>query len=512
MKWKVASASVRGSSHQRNGLPNQDAALSLVSTRQTKGTLSIAAVSDGHGSPRHFRSQVGSSHAVNIAANLLEEFLLHHGSATGNKSPAPEDIQELQKKLVDGWLTTIQGDLDSNPFTEEELSKLVDSDGMDGRTAVENDPVIAYGATLLAVGATESTVLYLQLGDGDILTVNSVGETMRPLPEDARLIANQTTSLCLPNAWQDFRAAFATGNGMPALILLSTDGYVNSFRSEEDFLKVGGDYLKIVREHGLDSLSQDLPNILAEASEHGSGDDISLSILQGDLSTSTAEEGKKHQDIPLARSTKSAMIQELKEQHSTQQKLLGNLSKQVEQAQQDNQKLRRTIITFLSLAILAAVGLYLHYHPIPTKQGIVTPGKHPGIKGMKPGTPIPGEKPLVTPPIIPKDIADVWTIHLSNKTDIPLFKGAEIQTQQVKHDGGKALYAEVAEENSRLELINRSHDAWKVFADPKNKSAVTVKNGEQVVLESDLTIVFDGNVSGSLVEKPHSQLVPAGQD
>ena len=74
MSWKVAHACVRGSSHQRSGLPNQDAAQCTV-TPGAQGTVAVAVVSDGHGSPRHFRSQVGSSLAVSTGAGILQGFL-----------------------------------------------------------------------------------------------------------------------------------------------------------------------------------------------------------------------------------------------------------------------------------------------------------------------------------------------------------------------------------------------------------------------------------------------------
>ena len=70
MSWKVAHACVRGSSHQRSGLPNQDAVQCTV-TPAAQGTVAVAVVSDGHGSPRHFRSQIGSSLAVSTVAATL---------------------------------------------------------------------------------------------------------------------------------------------------------------------------------------------------------------------------------------------------------------------------------------------------------------------------------------------------------------------------------------------------------------------------------------------------------
>lgn len=142
---------------------------------------------------------------------------------------------------------------------------------------MEQDPVLAYGATLLAAAVTDHGVLYVQLGDGDILAVEESGATKRPLPADERLIANHTTSLCQESAVSETR--IAVSRETPALILVSTDGYSNSFRTDRDFLKIGSDYLEIIRKQGMDAVSEELPETLAAASAEGSGDDITLGIL-----------------------------------------------------------------------------------------------------------------------------------------------------------------------------------------------------------------------------------------
>ena len=63
MNWRVINASVRGSAHQRSGLPNQDA-VDFGSSPKSDAPMTVLAVSDGHGGGRHFRSQVGSALAV----------------------------------------------------------------------------------------------------------------------------------------------------------------------------------------------------------------------------------------------------------------------------------------------------------------------------------------------------------------------------------------------------------------------------------------------------------------
>ena len=138
---------------------------------------------------------------------------------------------------------------------------------------------MAYGATLLAVAIGQAGILYMQIGDGDILAVSADGRTIRPLGLDPRLIGNQTTSLCQPEAWREFRIKLVRPDAAPALILLSTDGYANAFESDDAFLKIGRDYLEMIARHGRDRVSAELPHILGEASRLGSGDDVTLGML-----------------------------------------------------------------------------------------------------------------------------------------------------------------------------------------------------------------------------------------
>jgi hypothetical protein len=67
---------------------------------------------------------------------------------------------------------------------------------------------------------------------------------------------------------------------MPALILVATDGYANSFPSEEEFVKIGRDYREMIGQNGITYVGQQLEDFLKETSEGGSGDDITLGIIR----------------------------------------------------------------------------------------------------------------------------------------------------------------------------------------------------------------------------------------
>jgi hypothetical protein len=102
----------------------------------------------------------------------------------------------------------------------------------------------------------------------------------RPVPGDERLFANQTTSLCSHDAWRDVRLRFQTLYGVPpALILISSDGYANSFVNDDEFLKVGVDILDILKTDGVATVEHNLPDWLNDATKAGSGDDITLAIV-----------------------------------------------------------------------------------------------------------------------------------------------------------------------------------------------------------------------------------------
>ena len=246
------------------------------------------------------------------------------------------------------WTAAVSADLENHPLTSEELTELENGDGVDSRTSVETLPILAYGATLLVAAATDNLILYLQLGDGEILCVNSSAETTRPLPGDERLVGNQTTSLCQPDAWREFRAGWFGAHDIPALVLLSTDGYANSFRSDDDFLKIGSDYLEIIRQQGIATLAEELPEILNQATRQGSGDDITLAILQGDLENSSAELNGAPVKPRISSESRSALIEQLKARHSSQHRRLDEVSTRLEETRKGNRRLQ-LLILFLIL-------------------------------------------------------------------------------------------------------------------------------------------------------------------
>ncbi|HLJ07473.1 MAG TPA: PP2C family serine/threonine-protein phosphatase [Acidimicrobiia bacterium] len=260
----MVGASVIGPTHIRDGLPNQDA----IGWHPPggRGDALVVVVSDGHGARPHFRSGTGSALAVQVALDAGRAFL---------ESPAPPD--ELPARIVDGWRAAVAVDLRERPFTDTELEVVELTHGGGVREAVEEDPLIAYGATLIAAIVDGPSALVLQLGDGDVLHATPAGVS-QPLPADPRLYGGMTTSLCMPDAVGETRMVRVTAPaGEGGVLVMATDGFKNAYLDDASFLQVGPDIARAARA-GPDGVAGQLGGWLAEAARH-SGDDVSVAVI-----------------------------------------------------------------------------------------------------------------------------------------------------------------------------------------------------------------------------------------
>jgi serine/threonine protein phosphatase PrpC len=472
IRWNTMGSSVRGAAHLRTGLPNQDNWKTWLD--QDGGAASaVLAVADGHGSHRHFRSHLGSQFAVATAVSLLRDFVktTSDAEADGLEKAATKDMPRL---LVDGWHAAVTAHFEKNPFTEAELKTVADTEGEEAKQQVSRNPGLAYGATLLAVTATQNWILYLQLGDGDILTVNETGETSRPLPEDSRLMANQTTSLCQPEAWNDFRARLVKDVGTPpALVLLSTDGYSNSFRSEEDFLLIGRDYLEMIRERGVEPMKEELPAILEEASKKGSGDDITLGILRRER---RAGSGSSRSEVP----TNAEFIR-LKNEYTGQAAKLRTLEAEYQRSQKTLKQFKGLV---LMVAVLAALGV-----------GALL------LRSWKPSPPVtisdPSEKPKEPgKPAATAARPTEWALVLDSGQNVPLKARTKITSKDLGIDNKQTVIAEVSADGRQLK--NLSKVSWQVLSQGLK---LDVGPQEPLSLKANIHIDFHG-ASATVTQAP----------
>ena len=274
--WQVFGASVTGTVHRKMGRLNEDSLLWHHDSQS--GKCPILAVSDGHGSAKCFRSRTGSKFATDAAVTHL---LWLRSALQANLSAFRREAKaQLAKQIHRSWRESVLADIQETPFSEEEKETLVAKSGKDAWNQTLANPLLAYGATLLAVVTSPKFVLALQLGDGDLLNVDRHGRVSRLCPATRMQIGEETLSLCAPDAHEGFIVTYQElSDETPALIMLSTDGYSNSFQSEKGFLRVGSDLLSMLREDGVDSLKRSLPFWLEESSRLGSGDDVTLGVI-----------------------------------------------------------------------------------------------------------------------------------------------------------------------------------------------------------------------------------------
>ena len=131
---------------------------------------------------------------------------------------------------------------------------------------------------MVLVVARGTEVVAAQLGDGDVVVAPSLGVARRPVPGDARNVGNITTSLCLPDAAKSFRFADLALQGQPPeLVLVSSDGYANSFRDANWPAAVVDDLVDALAASGVGAVESALPGWAAESARVG-GDDVSIIV------------------------------------------------------------------------------------------------------------------------------------------------------------------------------------------------------------------------------------------
>jgi len=264
--WGAATASVRGGSHERDGRPNQDAVRVVQGGGSTLGL--VAAVCDGHGGERYVRSDVGSRLGAEVACEVGRRALDQLGPA-----PSPEAVRTqlsgpLAQAIVGKWRERVLDDLGRRSFTDAERAR--------AGAPLDAEPLIAYGCTLLLAVVAQSWIGLLQIGDGDVTAVRD-NQADAPVPSDDRLVGGETTSLCLPTAVDDARISVLT-EPLPSVLILTSDGYANSFASPTWRTDAGVDLRDHVVHLGLDEVETRLPGWLADSAAAG-GDDVSMALI-----------------------------------------------------------------------------------------------------------------------------------------------------------------------------------------------------------------------------------------
>ncbi len=275
MKSYVCGESIRGATHIRNGAPLQDSnRIERISEDTT-----ILAVADGHGSEKCPRSDRGSQIAVNAFCHVMKKYLDAYQNQEDGMSMLIAFLnREGDTRFAQDVCAEWQARVKQSFYKNKDESYLNDDQSFDW-----NRIFGLYGTTLLGMLITEGFVFAFQIGDGDITLINR--DSVVPVVETEKFLGTETHSLSKPDAWKKSSSTLrmrSLDEDLPYLYMLTTDGFINSHASEEDFQKSCRGYYDMIGEYGFDTVKSNLPKWLSETSENGCGDDITAVLMYVD--------------------------------------------------------------------------------------------------------------------------------------------------------------------------------------------------------------------------------------
>ena len=254
----------------RTGKPNQDSYRIIELPNAV-----IIAVADGHGSDSCPYSKNGSAMAVRVFCKTLSDlcsiynndldalrsFLDHEGA----KSISSEIEKEWKRRVARSYIKI-----------SKRAAKSFPANGLkEKRESIWKQ----YGTTLMGLVLTPTFIFAYQLGDGNI-TISDNEKSKHVIIGD-NLFGIETYSLSNIDAWRLSKATTLALTDMKGdcSIMLSTDGFANSYSTDILFLETILDYHRFVKEHGVDAVESNLASWLNETSRDGSGDDITVVIV-----------------------------------------------------------------------------------------------------------------------------------------------------------------------------------------------------------------------------------------
>ena len=275
------SVTTRGYSHIVKGTPCEDSSLHYSAEK-----MHIAAIADGHGDKKCFRSAIGSSCAVEIAKTDLQTFAEsiektecnpnteNWGERLFQKGTADAIGQQLARSIITKWLNQVHEHYNDNPITDEELNNAGIQDSLFN---TEHSIQHIYGTTLIAALLTEKYLIVVHQGDGRCVIVHQNGLIDQPVPWDPRCEGRETTSLCDSDAVNSCRYYINNQVENPIIAcFVASDGVEDSFENQDEVNAYFGYLTAKYVELGSDGLTEYLQSMLPDFSKHGSRDDISI--------------------------------------------------------------------------------------------------------------------------------------------------------------------------------------------------------------------------------------------
>ena len=285
----IDNISIRGFSHIQANKECQDNSLSW----QTESYAAVI-VCDGHGGEKYIRSADGSAIACEMGKRAIDEFmqsvyvkktLSNNYVSDLNSNNYDKLLSQLERSISHCWNEEVINNYTEIPLdTDKKWESLSDND----KKALEKSPVKAYGTTFIATVITKDFCFVIKLGDGNAnLILNDMTVFSPEELADDMLQFNITTSMCNSDADVMFRHYFC--NILPgdeksvAGVLLSSDGVINCFRAEEAYHSFVENVYCAYGEESIENAKSELEGALNVFSERGSGDDLSIAIIRGEM-------------------------------------------------------------------------------------------------------------------------------------------------------------------------------------------------------------------------------------
>ena len=282
----------QGASHIKKNIVCQDFAKAI---KDHNGNI-ILALSDGHGSAKYFRSDRGSRIAVEIAEEVLSEFIAHYkpetitplingnllmqGTTKGDYSIQSFDADKIFRHLGGAilyrWQRKVVQDWMENPPSPAEMIRLSQEE-KDLYSSVDRKRIVkAYGCTLQAAIRTKDFWFALHIGDGKVVAVRSDGTIYEPIPWDKDCFGTTTTSMCEVDP-ERIRYCYGINNSDASALFLASDGMDDSFTNFEELASFYGvNILENIHTNGWNNFINSIPKLLDIVSAKYSGDDMSL--------------------------------------------------------------------------------------------------------------------------------------------------------------------------------------------------------------------------------------------
>jgi Protein phosphatase 2C len=137
--WRVAHSSVIGTSHEKTGLPCQDAGCCTIVSDPDGRHVLLAVASDGAGS---------ASRSLDGATLAVDRFLLEFGDATRRSG-----LDGITKEFVEGWLSRVRSEVRDRAETHDVSPR-------------------EFACTVLGSVVGHDRAAFFQIGDGAIIISN----------------------------------------------------------------------------------------------------------------------------------------------------------------------------------------------------------------------------------------------------------------------------------------------------------------------------------------------------